>query len=469
MVLVQSLVSCAKDAKDQIPGLTYSDEPATLVLQVKHLSQDVGNGLVTLVYVPGLAQQETVDTLTLGEDAMCTHEVSLVYTKKVMLNVMGHYAEFLMTPGKETKVTVDQKLLEATDSKKPAWTFKGDNADLNEGLANYGNEYDAMRLTSDINGQGLKNLEGMDVAGFKQMILGKYENGLKVLEEDKRLKPAFREYVKTEYQIHTMAYMTGYAQILAAANNKQMEDYTAPEDYWDEVKQWAPMGSNAALYGRYGESLAVCAQMFGQYTGSQNTSAPESYTQLGKAQKYATAISDFQPLTPEEKENIKRDCPQFEMTLLDMNAEMVAKVEENKKKGGFKVMEFDESLKGEDVFKALIAPYKGKPLLVDFWATWCGPCKAAMKTILPVKEKLMGQVNFIYITGPSSPKATWSNMIPDIHGDHYYVTKEQWNTLLDQFESQGIPTYVIVDKDGNVVTKHIGYPGNEVIEEELMK
>jgi thiol-disulfide isomerase/thioredoxin len=126
-------------------------------------------------------------------------------------------------------------------------------------------------------------------------------------------------------------------------------------------------------------------------------------------------------------------------------------------------------LKGEDIFKALVAPYKGKQVLVDFWATWCGPCRAAMKTIQPVKEELMGKVAFIYITGPSSPKGTWNNMIQDIHGEHYYVTEEQWNSLLNQFESQGIPTYVIVDKEGNVQNKYIGYPGNDTMKAELCK
>ena len=90
-----------------------------------------------------------------------------------------------------------------------------------------------------------------------------------------------------------------------------------------------------------------------------------------------------------------------------------------------------------------------------------------MKTILPVKEELWGKANFVYVTGETSPKALWNKMIPDIHGDHYYVTAAQWETLLKQFGAQGIPAYVVVDKDGNVKNKHIGYPGNEVIEEEL--
>ena len=127
----------------------------------------------------------------------------------------------------------------------------------------------------------------------------------------------------------------------------------------------------------------------------------------------------------------------------------------------------DSTLVGEEVFNAVVAEYKGKPVLVDFWATWCPPCRAAMKTIIPVKEALAEEVSFVYITGPSSPEDTWKEMIKVIHGDHYYVTEAQWNTLLDQFESQGIPTYIIVDKEGNVMNKYIGFPGEEIIKAEL--
>jgi hypothetical protein len=54
------------------------------------------------------------------------------------------------------------------------------------------------------------------------------------------------------------------------------------------------------------------------------------------------------------------------------------------------------------------------------------------KLMAPLKEELKGKDNeFVYITSPSSPYEDWKNMIGDIPGNHYYLTKGQYNHLLD--------------------------------------
>lgn len=110
-----------------------------------------------------------------------------------------------------------------------------------------------------------------------------------------------------------------------------------------------------------------------------------------------------------------------------------------------------------------------KAVLLNIWATWCGPCRMAMKTIQPLKDELWGKCAFVYVTSPTSPQATWSKMVPDIHGDHFYVSEKQWTTLMKQFQVQGIPAYIVVDSKGKVQQKHIGFPGEDVLREELNK
>jgi hypothetical protein len=76
----------------------------------------------------------------------------------------------------------------------------------------------------------------------------------------------------------------------------------------------------------------------------------------------------------------------------------------------------------------------------------------------PWKQELKGKdIQFVYITSPTSPLATWQGMIKDIDGDHYYLTMDQYNYILEKYESEGIPTYALYDAQGQQTFKNIGF------------
>ena len=105
----------------------------------------------------------------------------------------------------------------------------------------------------------------------------------------------------------------------------------------------------------------------------------------------------------------------------------------------------------EKLFDAIIAPYKGKVVLVDFWNTWCGPCRAAIKAIEPLKDTELksDDLVWIYIANETSPLVKYKTMIPDIKGKHFRLNDKQWEYLCAKFKIDGIPSYVLVDKDGS--------------------
>ena len=110
------------------------------------------------------------------------------------------------------------------------------------------------------------------------------------------------------------------------------------------------------------------------------------------------------------------------------------------------------------------------PVLVDMFATWCGPCKMAMKMMKPMKEELIDKdIVYVFIAGENSPGTTWNNMIPDIHGEHYRLTNAQWAAICDKFEVRGVPTYLVLDRAGKQTYRSVGFPGTDTVKGELLK
>ena len=88
----------------------------------------------------------------------------------------------------------------------------------------------------------------------------------------------------------------------------------------------------------------------------------------------------------------------------------------------------------------------------------------------PLRKKLASKdIVYIYLTGPSSPEKEWRETLSQMTGVHFRLTEEQWKTLCSSYGITGIPAYLVISHDGKLKSRHVGYPGTDVLEKDLLR
>ena len=113
-------------------------------------------------------------------------------------------------------------------------------------------------------------------------------------------------------------------------------------------------------------------------------------------------------------------------------------------------------------FDDIIAKYEGKVIYLDFWASWCGPCKKEMPYSHKLQEAFLGKnVVFVYFSSDKNANA-WISTVENLQltGEHYLASMQVKQTYGTRFSVRFIPRYVLIDKKGNVVDANAKRPSN---------
>ncbi len=182
-------------------------------------------------------------------------------------------------------------------------------------------------------------------------------------------------------------------------------------------------------------------------------------------QLYCSKFKESTPLSTNDLENISQIKNLFYFDYITQkNNELLAQIEKNKNKKGYNIYDVPET-DDEKLFAEILKPFAGKVVFVDFWATWCAPCRSAMKRFESTKKQLKEKdVVFVYLTDESSPLTAWQNMIPDIPGEHFRLKSDQFKYLKKKFGATGVPSYLILNKEGEQIYFRVGFEGSEKLE-----
>ena len=107
---------------------------------------------------------------------------------------------------------------------------------------------------------------------------------------------------------------------------------------------------------------------------------------------------------------------------------------------------------------------KDGPMIIDFWATWCEPCKKQMR-YLDLFHNHFKELGFKVLTVNTDTPKSMSKVKPYIRtkGFAFHVAVDPNSQVYKKLKIQQMPTTIIIDQDGSVVYRHKGYvPGDEV-------
>ena len=115
------------------------------------------------------------------------------------------------------------------------------------------------------------------------------------------------------------------------------------------------------------------------------------------------------------------------------------------------------SFKNEKDKNVLLSEYENKLLILNFWATWCEPCKEEMPSLQNLQNKSkFKNLKILPINIGQEDKNSIKKFFSDVNIDTFEVLYDSDVKLAKKFSLRGIPTSILINKDGYEFAKVIG-------------
>lgn len=110
-----------------------------------------------------------------------------------------------------------------------------------------------------------------------------------------------------------------------------------------------------------------------------------------------------------------------------------------------------------------LSDFKGKPVMIDFWATWCPPCRESIPALVRIHKAYSGRG--LVVLGISMDQGGWDSVMQFVaeNGIGYTVLKGT-DSVQDDYQVRTIPMVVLLNKEGKMVKRYIGVGADDELE-----
>lgn len=369
----------------------------------------------------------------------------------------------LLEPGDTALLTLD----EHKGKKDRRWVFSGAHSVWNNDMNQLSDSTRYYSLYRKVTKEWKRYTDDEDEFAFRSAV-SSMQSSLEERILDSEVDDEVKYFNYLASKLYYIELLSGYAMTMTQLYIQRGMDRGVSSGFYKEAVKEDFLHYNTLLYTPLGKHLKGYASLCNEQRGSHFT-YPKFLDKVDYAVKALSLLHEKNLLNERQLNAIERRLPELYEWISGLNEDLRAEQLEKMRNPMYHIKYIDEDVKGKDVYFSLVDNYEGKIILIDMWATWCMPCHVAMANMKPLKEEYKDKISFVYVTGETSSEDTWRSMIPDIKGDHYYITDSQWKDLCKALKVKSIPSYLLIDWDGLVVKQFTGFPGNDALKEEFEK
>lgn len=144
----------------------------------------------------------------------------------------------------------------------------------------------------------------------------------------------------------------------------------------------------------------------------------------------------------------------------------LAQIEDYKQKNGYTATgksAIDFTYPDRNGKQVSLSDFKGKVVVVDVWATWCGPCKAEIPHLKKLEKEFEGRDDIVFLgvsVDKAKDKEKWLKMIDDEQMAGIHLFADGFSEITKSYQITGIPRFMVFDKQGNIVSTNAPRPSN---------